>query len=393
MSVLIAAAILWKIYMDKSPKIKIVDGKVHRTEDYNLKVSIVAEGLNVPWELIWGPDNKIWFTQRNGFIKRLDPKTGSIHTLLKIVDSHQFTSSGTLGMVLHPKFPDEPYLYVIYTYLNENSIMEKCVRYTYDVQDDTLVEPFPILNELSTGVATYGARILCFDNYLFISSGHGVTPNGYRKLVNDTIDEGGYVFRLNLDGTIPHDNPWEGSPVFAFGFRNPQGLAVSAAGNLYVSDHGPSESDEINIVVSGGSYGWPYVRGACDDRPFENEKFNCDLLNTVEPVFEWTPTIAPCGLEYYNNDLIPTWNNSLILLTLKESDLRVLKLSEDGTKIINESIYLDGTYGRLRDLCVSPDGRIFISTSNSDHDGGDDHPAGNNNAILMIEPADFPITD
>lgn len=352
-----------------------------------LKVTVVARDLNVPWEIIWGPDENIWFTQRNGFVSRVNPETGVVRILTQIKDSHHWTSSGTLGMALHSDFPVEPYLYVLYTYLgDEDEIMERCVRYRYDAKVDTLIDALPILDNIKTGLATYGSRMMAIEKTLYITLGHGAVLAD-RPLGTDTIDPGGLVLRINFDGTVPIDNPWKNNPVMASGFRNPQGLTVGSNGIIYTSEHGPSECDELNIIEAGKSYGWPYVRGACDNFPLVQELEHCQKFNIVEPIKEWTPTIAPCGLQYYGGDLIPAWNNSLLLVTLKESDLRVLKLSHDGLDIIGETIYLDNQFGRLRDICVSPDGRVFISTSNTDHDMDDDNE-GNGNYILKIEPAE-----
>jgi glucose/arabinose dehydrogenase len=386
---LVIAALLWIVKsLDVDTPHEVVSDYTFLADTQELKVTVVARDLNIPWEIIWGPDENIWFTQRNGFISRLNPESGDVRTLTAIKDSHHWTSSGTLGMALHPKFPVEPYLYVLYTFLDDKDvIMERCVRYTYNAEADTLLDAIPIIDNMNTGLANYGSRILAIENKLFITLGHGaILPNG--QFATDTIDPGGLVVRINFDGTVPRDNPWKNNPVVATGFRNPQGLTVGSNGIIYISEHGPSECDEINIIEAGKSYGWPYVRGACDNFPLEHELEHCEKFNTVEPIKEWTPTIAPCGLQYYGENLIPEWNNSLLLATLKESDLRVLKLSDDGLHITKETIYLDNEFGRLRDVCVSTDGRVFVSTSNTDHDT-DDGNEGNDNYILKIEPMEY----
>ena len=383
---LLIGGLLWIVKsFDVGPRQETVSDYTFLADTQQLKVTVLARGLNIPWEIIWGPDENIWFTQRNGFISRVNPQSGDVRNLAHIKDSHHWTSSGTLGMALHPQFPVEPYLYVLYTYLNDNNaIMERCVRYTYNVEADTLLNPIPIIDNMNTGLANYGSRILSIDNKLFITLGHGaILPNG--PFATDTLDPGGLVVRINFDGTVPTDNPWKNNPVFATGFRNPQGLTIGANGIIYISEHGPSECDEINIIEPGQSYGWPYVRGACDNFPLEHELEHCQKFKSVEPIKEWTPTIAPCGLQYYGGKLIPEWHNSLLLATLKESDLRVLKLSDNGLHVTEETVYLDNEFGRLRDICVATDGRVFVSTSNTDHDT-DDGNEGNGNYILKIEP-------
>ncbi|MCP4120970.1 MAG: PQQ-dependent sugar dehydrogenase [Bacteroidetes bacterium] len=129
---------------------------------------------------------------------------------------------------------------------------------------------------------------------------------------------------------------------------------------IYISEHGPSTDDEINLLQPGRHYGWPFVLGQCD---LETEKTFCDSAHVIESMYTWTPTIAPCGLQFYNHDKIPEWKNSLLLATLKERDLRILKLDEPGTSIVSEKIILNKVFGRIRDICVSPTGSVYISTS------------------------------
>ena len=356
--------------------------------------TIVADSLNTPWELVWGPDNWIWLTQRNGYVNRLNPETGELKTILRIKDSFEFTSSGTLGMVLHPEFDEQPYVYLVYTYMkmddSQSGILQKCVRYEYDEKKDTLVDPFNIIHDMYTGAATgtFGSRLaIDSDGKLLMTTGWGVRHESLREFDKD---HGGRILRFNLDGTIPDDNPYPGDPTFTIGHRNPQGLALSEDGVIYVSEHGPHIGDEINIIKPGRDYGWPYVCGNCNgdwDWDGKPERLYCLTNNTVEPIKDWSPSIAPSNIAYYNDSVFSGWHHSLILLTLKMQDLRVLKLSEAGDQIISETTYLNGEIGRLRDHCFSPDGRLFISTSKSDVDEIDvASPKRNVSQIFCIEP-------
>jgi len=194
------------------------------------------------------------------------------------------------------------------------------------------------------------------DLKLFISTGDASnqsTPQNINAL-------NGKIHRINLDGSIPSDNPFPRSSIWTYGHRNPQGL-VFANNILYSSEHGPSSDDEINIIEKGRNYGWPKVEGLCNEPA---ERIFCLANNVKEPIYSWTPTEAVCGLDYYNNNLIPQWKNSLLLCTLKGSKLIQLRLSSNGTSILSGAEFLDGNYGRLRDVCISPDGKVYICTSN-----------------------------
>src|SRR5690606_10585346 len=148
----------------------------------------------------------------------------------------------------------------------------------------------------------------------------------------------GKVLRLNLDGSVPDDNPIKGSYVWAKGFRNMQGLVFSKRGYLYTSEHGDALEDEVNLIVREGNYGWPQIEGLHDT---DKEKEFASANNAIEPLLSWTPTIAPAGLTFYGNKTIPEWENSLLLATLKARSLRVLKLNDEGTKIESEYIHLE----------------------------------------------------
>ena len=140
---------------------------------------------------------------------------------------------------------------------------------------------------------------------------------------------------------------------------------MASNGIMYSSEHGPDRDDEVNIIVKGRNYGWPNVNGFCNDA---GEQAFCAQNQVVEPIAAWTPTLAVCGTTYYDKDAIPQWKNSLLMLTLKEKQLMVLKLSEDGRSVVSQEKAFDDQFGRLRGICVSPDGRVFFSTNDEQDD-------------------------
>jgi hypothetical protein len=183
----------------------------------------------------------------------------------------------------------------------------------------------------------------------------------------------GKILRMNLDGSIPDDNPIAGSYIWTWGHRNPQGMVISPAGIMYSSEHGPSSDDELNIIEKGRNYGWPDVKGFCDE---VTESPFCEAYNVFEPLVAWTPTLAVAGTDFYPYAGIPEWQNSVLVTSLKAGRLVALKLSGDGKSVISENAFFNGWFGRMRDICVSPDGRVFIAVSNRDGRGtirsGDD---------------------
>jgi glucose/arabinose dehydrogenase len=155
-----------------------------------------------------------------------------------------------------------------------------------------------------------------------------------------------------------------GNPYWSWGHRNAQGL-VFVGNKLFSSEHGPGNDDEINVIEKGRNYGWPGVQGFCDQ---PGEQALCTSGNIKEPLTAWTPTIATCGLDYYNHDMIPQWKNSLLLATLKNSRLYQLKLDDAHNNITSSNEYFTNDYGRMRDICISPEGKVYICTSNGSND-------------------------
>jgi len=349
-----------------------------KLDSTELNVQVIAENLDTPWEILWGPDDHIWMTERRGVVSRIDTASGNVKVLLdinEIVD--EGSENGLLGMVLHPNFnhPDSHFVYLVYTYYG-TAPTERLARYTFD--SDTLVDEIILLDGIPSGYYHVGSRILINPDRTILMSTGDVGSASYAL---DTAKFHGKFLRINLDGSVPGDNPIPGSYVWSLGHRNPQGLVRAPNGIIYSSEHGPSNDDEINIIKELGNYGWPEVMGFCD---LPAEQAYCVANNAIEPLIAWTPTIATCGLDYYGHDAIPEWQNSLLLASLKADDLRVLKLNEAGDSILSEEIFFDNEYGRLRDICVSPDGDIYFATSNQDGRGNDGFPVGTDDRIIRV---------
>jgi glucose/arabinose dehydrogenase len=325
-------------------------------------IRVVRSGLQHAWEITWGPDNHIWLTERDGKVSRIDPANGNTSFSFTIPDVISRGEGGLLGMALHPEFLKNGLLYVVYNYHNDGDYREKLVRYTYG--NNTLSNPTILFDNIRAAGIHNGSRIWITHEAnpkIFLTTGDA----SHQDLPQQTKTVNGKVLRLNIDGTIPADNPFPGNPVWSYGHRNPQGL-VMANNILYEAEHGASTEDEVNIIEKARNYGWPDVEGPCNEG---NEIDFCNRHRVVAPI--WSSggnTIAVCGLDYYNHDRIPEWKNSLLMVTLKNSSLRQLKLSADGRSVSSIKTYFKNDWGRLRDVCVSPDGRVFISTSNGSDD-------------------------
>ncbi|MDQ5980995.1 MAG: aldose sugar dehydrogenase [Verrucomicrobiota bacterium] len=329
-----------------------------------LEVATVAGDLVAPFDLAWGPDNHLWLTQLEGKVWRFNPATGERTLVLDLADRifHR-RSHGLLTLAFHPWFATAPYVYLHYVYQvptrgAQEVVRSRVVRCRWD--GARLGEPETIFDNIP-GASYHNGSRLAFgpDGKLYVSTGDaGDTPASL-----DPARLSGKILRLNPDGTIPADNPNPGSPVWTLGHRNVQGLAFAANGRIYLSDHGANNDDEINLLEPGRNYGWPTIEGFID-RPHEIAA--AKERRFTEPLRAWTPTIATAGLAYYDHAAIPEWRGHLLLANLKGRALRVLPLNATGDAITGEHIFLQERLGRIRQVCVSPTGDVYLLTSNTD---------------------------
>ncbi len=349
----------------------------------SLWVFDVLTSLDTPWEILWGPDDYLWVSERNGRVQRIGINSVSGGFAGFVPDVQETGEAGLLGMAVNIE-DDTIRVYVVYANSVHNDV--RLVRFDFEISSkhpgNRLVNSVPLLTGLPLNAIHVGSRLKIVEGKLFMTFGDAASA----ELAQDPAALNGKILRMNLDGTAPDDNPWANSPypynlIWSTGHRNPQGLVFGPNGILYSSEHGPNTDDEINIIEKGRNYGWPNVQGYCDT-PLEVAF--CTGANVAEPIKAWTPTLAVAGLEYYQGTLFPDWNGSLLLTTLKENDLRLLKLSSDGKTIVEEKIYLDKELGRLRDVCVSPEGRVFVAVSNKDGRGT---PKNGDDRIVELAPA------
>jgi aldose sugar dehydrogenase len=333
----------------------------------------LVTGLFRPWEILWGPDDYIWCTLRNGKVLHVDPLTGNYTTVLNIssvIPNSGNGEPGMLGMCLHPDFTNNPKVYIVYNY-SSGGTKERLVSYEWDgtnlINETTLIDAIP-----GAGIHNGSRLIISPDNKILMTTGDKGSGG---TLSQDMASLNGKVLRINLDGSIPTDNPDPASYVYTFGLRNSQGLCVGANGIIYSSEHGQSNSDEFNIIEPNRNYGWPSVEGACNTT---SEQTYCAANNVKEPLKEWSPCVAVNGVEYYNHPAIPEWSNSVIMGVMgglsgtgsSNDRVSVLHLSTDGLAVELETKYFTTLNQRFRDICVNPyTGAVYVATNGTDYPG------------------------
>jgi glucose/arabinose dehydrogenase len=234
---------------------------------------------------------------------------------------------------------------------------ERLVYFTYN--GSALINETVLIEGIQGNSTHNGSRLLFApDGKLLMTTGDAQNLAAPQDL--DHLS--GKILRINDDGSIPADNPFPDSYVYTFGHRNAQGLAFSPQGVLYSSEHGPANDDEINIIEAGRNYGWPDVEGYCNT---PDEITFCEQHNVREPITAWTPTIATSDIIYYNNSAIPEWKGSILLVLLKNKQVIELELSDDGMAISSQKQYFTDFWGRLRDVCLGPNGEIYLATNGS----------------------------
>ena len=340
-----------------------------------VEVDTIYTGLDIPWEIIYGEDGHIWTTERKGIISRIDPVSKTKTVILNIVSSvYQNSESGLLGMVLHPNFSTTPEVFIAYTYGTFSNLKEKLVKYTFD--GTSLVSPVIILDNIVGNTTHNGSRLIILaDNTLLFSTGDAQNT----AFPQDINELNGKLLRINLDGSIPSDNPIAGNSLYSRGHRNVQGLLLHPNGKIYMSEHGASTDDEFQIAEMGKNYGWPNVEGFCNS---SNEQTFCAANDVKEPLIVWTPTIAPSDLVFYENPAFPEFHNKILMSVLKDKKIIALTMNTDGTSVLSQTHYLTNQFGRLRDLCIGAEKEIYLATNGSSWSNS----SPNTHSIIVIRP-------
>ncbi|HSA54985.1 MAG TPA: PQQ-dependent sugar dehydrogenase [Gemmatimonadaceae bacterium] len=354
-------------------------------EPPGIAVTVFASGLEAIWSLQFAPDGRLFLTERPGRI-RVVTRTGRLdETPWATVDAvNTRGEGGLLGLALHPRFAEEPWVYVMYTARKNGGIVNRVVRVREVDGRGANVEV--VLDDLPAATNHNGGRLRFGpDGMLYVGAGDAYVP----ERAQDRSSPAGAILRLTPEGRVPDDNPWRGNPIWALGLRNPNALAFRPRdGVLFAGDHGPTsewrnlgirDRDELNIVRKGANYGWPVVVGAPA------------LAGFVDPLLAWDPSAPPGDLVFYDAALLPALRGDLFLSTLRAEALIRIRFGDTSKpdrvtaieRWFNSAPRGMSVYGRLRGLTVGPDGALYVGTSNRDGRG---QPRPGDDRVLRIGP-------
>jgi aldose sugar dehydrogenase len=353
------------------------------------KIEVLKEGLDRPWSLNFAPDGRLLFTQKSSAkLSSLDLKTRTVKVIGNVAGVRSDGEGGLMGLELAPDFEKNKQVFVCYSYFKGQASTEnrrnRISRFTLN---ETGLEAEKIIFDDMLGWSNHnGCRITIGpDQKLYFTMGDAANfPPGPIKAQDKNV-LAGKTFRLNLDGSIPSDNPFYSSSsgqaraTWSYGHRNQQGLAFQpGTGALWSTEHGWNSRDELNIIKKGQNYGWPYCAGTQTygkaERVPADGNYPCvgDGLtaSNYEPAVKaYNPdfTVAMSDMTFYTGTQFPKWKNNLFFVTLKTG--RVYRLELKGEKVVDEEILVDGQFGRLRAITQGPDGFLYFSSDAGDFSG------------------------
>ena len=331
-------------------------------------VEQLQDKLDHPWSLAFLPDNKsILISERTGALRLWQSDKGLSPPIGGVPAVWSQRQGGLLDVALAPDFAQSRRVWLSYTEADKHGRAGAVVGYGRLSDNSRQLEDFkPVLRQQPklSGGANLGTR-LAFDRagYLWIAFGDNFHSRSAQEL--DKLQ--GKLVRLNMDGSVPKDNPFVGqanarAEIWAWGLRNPQGLALNPwTQQIWESEHGPRGGDEVNIPAKGKNYGWPLATWGID---YSGDKVpeakGGEVSGTEQPVYWWKNSPAISGMAFYHSARFPGWKNSLFIGALKEKSL--IRLSLNGDKVIKEERLLQDRGERIRDVRQGPDGYLYVLT-------------------------------
>ena len=339
---------------------------IFKTKYYKVAIDLLVDNLSHPWGVSFLPDGTPLITERSGVLKLASPTRG-----LKIVTGLPEVwaegQGGLLDIAVHPKFPKNKLIYLSYSEPSEDGRSAGTALAIGRLNQSTnpKIQGVKVLfsqTRKTDSSRHFGSRIIITpENTLFLTIG----DRGDRDRAQDPFDHAGSIIRLNLDGSVPLDNPFVSNEhglteIWSTGHRNPQGAIWNpVTESLWTVSHGAKGGDEINHIKPGRNYGWPVI--SYGTHYWGTKIGEGTHKNGMEqPVYYWDPSIAPSGFTYYQGDAFPAWKGHLFVGALKFETIVRLKIKNN--KVVSEERLFENKFGRIRDIRQGPEGYLYFLT-------------------------------
>ena len=338
----------------------------------DITVEKVASGLENPWSLAFLPDGRMLVTERTGQM-RVVSAAGVVGAPLSGVPTvFAQGQGGLLDVVLAPDFAQSSIVFFSYSEPRRGGNGTAVARAKLLLKGDSgaLENTQVIFRQLPTVDSTvhFGSRLVfARDGTLFVTLGD---RGSEREQAPRTDSDLGKVVRIRTDGSAAPDNPFINTTgakpeLWSVGHRNPQGAALHpVTGQLWLTEHGPKGGDEVNAPKAGLDYGWPQICYCVNYNGGKIGSGKSEQAGLEQPLWHWTPSIAPSGLAFYTAERFPAWRGNLFAGSLKFGML--VRLTLDGEKVVSEERLLEGLNQRIRDVRQGPDGALYLLTDDAD---------------------------
>ncbi|MGF1755828.1 PQQ-dependent sugar dehydrogenase [Vibrio makurazakiensis] len=324
----------------------------------------VASNLELPWGLQFTNEKTLLVTEKTGSVVELDIPTGNKNILLTIKDLSSKGQGGLMDIAVSPINSNQ--LYFSYSKPVTNGVATTLATANYNDGKLTQWRDVLVTSAASDTSRHFGSRIAFdSDNHLYLTLG----DKGDRDNGQDTSNHAASILRLNLDGSVPSDNPFikdtnYASEIWSFGHRNPQGITFDLESNtMWAIEHGPRGGDEINRIKRGKNYGWPITShgkeywGPISVGEAEEKE------GIESPALVYVPSIAPSSLVLYRGEVYPNLNGKLLAGALKLTHINVISI-DDQLALKEERRLFEDLNERIRDITISPGGHIYFCTDN-----------------------------
>jgi glucose/arabinose dehydrogenase len=358
------------------------------TEKAVIHVETFADGLEHPWGIAFLPEGGALVTERPGRLRHVSAEGALSEPLSGVPDVDARGQGGLLDVALDPAFAENRRIYLSFSEPGDGGTNSTAVARGTLADDLSGLADVEVIFSQQPKVAStkhFGSRLVFDgDGDLFVTMGERSDAE-FREQAQDLGSHLGKIVRIHPDGDVPEDNPFvrqEGAlpEIWSYGHRNIQAAAMHPeTGELWEIEHGPRGGDELNIARAGKNYGWPVVSFGVNYSGTPVGSGESDAPGFEDPLYQWTPVIAPSGMAFYGGAAFPEWRGDLLVGGLRETTL--VRLSLAGETVTHEERMLQDLGLRIRDVEQGPAGAIFLLT---DEDDGE---------ILRLTPADGAATD